>query len=136
MYEKGKRDATGETALEAESVQKKRLVPKEVSKKKFYDGDYAYRSTIFDCYDDEWNVDSGATQRMTDQRSVFDSFKTIPPGTRAIKGIKETTSQYLRQALETLESEQELTVSGMTVLFKMLYLPKSRRQSLLSVSSH
>jgi hypothetical protein len=87
MYEKGKRDANGETALAAESVQKKKPVPKEVSKKKFYDGDYAYRSTIFDCDDDEWYVDSGATQHMTDQRSVFNSFKPIPPGTRAIKGI-------------------------------------------------
>lgn len=46
MYEKGKRDATGETALAAESILKKRPAPKEVEKKKFYDADYAYRSTI------------------------------------------------------------------------------------------
>ena len=81
MYEKGKRDATGETALAAESILKKRPAPKEVAKKKFYDADYAYRSTTFDCDDDEWYVDSGATQHMTDQRSIFDSFKSIPPRT-------------------------------------------------------
>lgn len=57
MHEKGKRDATGETALAAESILKKRPAPKEVEKKKFYDVDYAYRSTIFDCDDDEWYVD-------------------------------------------------------------------------------
>jgi hypothetical protein len=81
MYEKGKRGATEETALAAESILKKKPAPKEVAKKKFYDADYAYRSTIFDCDDDEWYVDSGATQHMTDQRSIFDSFKSIPPGT-------------------------------------------------------
>lgn len=84
-YLQGKRDAGGGEALLSQSSR---------SEPPTKDDSYAFKSTDI-LFDSEcWYADSGASEHMSDNRSLFDTLQPIPPGKRLIKGVGKNNEAH------------------------------------------
>ncbi|XP_046639952.1 uncharacterized protein LOC124321089 [Daphnia pulicaria] len=78
-YLKGRQDAGSEEAMLAQLRKEKTTAPG-------YD-DYAFKSADLQLNNECWYADSGASEHMSDQKSIFQSITPINRGDRAIKSV-------------------------------------------------
>ena len=119
-YLEGKREAAGDaTHLATAPLEKE--TPTE---KPFYHADYAFHSTESSLSPVSWYADSGASQHMTDQRSVFASFRPIPPGTRAIKGIGKDNEPLFALGIGDIKIKTRISKDWHDgIIYEVLYVP-------------
>lgn len=84
-YLKGRQDAGSEEAMLAKPRKEKTTAP-------VFDDDFAFKSADLQFNNECWYADSGASEHMSDQKSIFQSITPINRGDRAIKGGKEQRS--------------------------------------------
>lgn len=120
-YIQGRRDA-GDTAYAA--TNSGHTKPTNPSNTPSSDDDYAFVSNIPEMDKHEWYADSGARSHMTDKRCFFETFQSIKPGSRTIRGIGKDNALLSAHGIGSIRIKRKIGGKwSLGTIHNVLYVP-------------